>query len=44
MIVIAWVVVGEPLAWGVFKTVERSMPLFTGGPAAAAPAATAPAR
>ena len=38
MLCIAWVVVGIPLAWGVFKSVEKSLPLFCGrSPAAQVP-------
>ena len=29
-IVISWAFVGLPLSWGVFQTVLRSLPLFTG--------------
>lgn len=28
---LAWAVVGLPLAWGVYQTVLRSLPLFTSG-------------
>lgn len=45
-IFIYWVLVGLPLSWGLYKSVERSLPLFTGKPntptvAPAKPAATA---
>ncbi|MFO1459826.1 MAG: hypothetical protein U1G08_10485 [Verrucomicrobiota bacterium] len=38
-LVVAWLVVGVPLAWGVFHSVKRSLPLFHGGsrPPAASP-------
>ncbi len=35
MLCIAWLVVGIPLGWGVVKSVEKSLPLFQGRPAAA---------
>jgi hypothetical protein len=35
MLCIAWLVVGIPLGWGVVKSVEKSLPLFNGRPAAA---------
>ena len=49
LLVVAWALVLAPLSWGVARSVQRSMPLFTaGGPAnpapgsAGHPAATAP--
>ena len=41
-ILIYWVIVGVPLSWGLYKSIERSKPLFAGAPpaAAVAPAAT----
>lgn len=36
-----WIVVGIPLGWGLYKSVERSLPLFN--PPPAPPAAVAPA-
>ena len=30
MLCIAWLVVGIPLAWGVVKSVQKSLPLFRG--------------
>jgi hypothetical protein len=29
-IALSWIVVGVPLAWGVYQTVLKSVPLFTG--------------
>lgn len=29
-IAIAWAIVGLPLAWGVYQTVLKSVPLFAG--------------
>jgi hypothetical protein len=29
-LVVAWIVVGVPLGWGVFKSIEKSLPLFDG--------------
>ena len=37
MLCLAWLVVGIPLGWGVVKSVEKSLPLFNGRPAAAPP-------
>ncbi len=37
-IVLAFIVVGIPLSWGLYRSIKNSLPLFTGG-AAAAPAA-----
>ena len=34
LLIIAWVVVGIPAAWGVTQTVRRSMDLFTSPPPA----------
>lgn len=41
LMIIYWLVVGIPLAWGVFQTAQKSVPLFhvTGAPAVATPAA-----
>ncbi|MBN8248102.1 MAG: hypothetical protein J0L84_11735 [Verrucomicrobia bacterium] len=39
-ILAAWFLVGLPLAWGVFHSVQRSLPLFRGAPPT--PAAVAP--
>ena len=33
-LVIAWLLVSVPLAWGVLQSVEKSLPLFRGTPAA----------
>jgi|GEM_PF-1307596 len=30
-LVASWVLVGVPLAWGVFQTFLKALPLFTGG-------------
>jgi hypothetical protein len=40
--ILIWVIVAIPLAWGVTKSVQKSLPLFRGD--AAKPAATAPAK
>lgn len=40
---IAWVWVALPLGWGVYQSVNKSLPLFHGGAPAPA-AAVAPAR
>ncbi len=49
-LLIYWAIVAVPLTWGVYKTVIKSQPLFTGTsatatatPAAATPAAATPA-
>jgi hypothetical protein len=34
----AWIVVGIPLAWGVYQTAIKSLPLFRAAGAATAPA------
>jgi hypothetical protein len=34
----AWIVVAIPLAWGVFQTVVKSIPLFRASASAEAPA------
>lgn len=39
-LLIAWIWVALPLGWGVYQSVNKSLPLFQGG---AAPAATTPA-
>lgn len=31
MLILAWLVVSLPLAWGVYQSVQRSIPLFSGG-------------
>lgn len=38
---VAWLMIGVPLAWGVFHSVKKSMPLFD-GTTAAKPSATPP--
>ena len=40
LLIVAWLVVGIPAAWGVSQTVMRSMDLFTSPPPAAAPNTT----
>ncbi len=30
---VAWLMIGVPLAWGVFHSVKKSMPLFNGAKA-----------
>jgi len=39
MIAIAWIVVGVPLGWGVYKSSMNAVKLFQSQPAATAPAA-----
>jgi hypothetical protein len=39
MILLAWLLVGVPLSWGVYNTLLNSMKLFQAAPAAAAPVA-----
>ena len=41
LLFVYWVVVGIPLAWGVFQTAQKSVPLFhvTAAPVVAAPPA-----
>ncbi|MFM7215041.1 MAG: hypothetical protein ACKO3H_09215 [Verrucomicrobiota bacterium] len=36
-LVIAWLLVGVPLAWGVIQSIEKSLPLFRGAPTTATP-------
>lgn len=36
-LIIAWTWVALPLGWGVFKSVEKSLPLFQGAVAPASP-------
>jgi hypothetical protein len=43
MILLAWVLVGVPLTWGVYNTLLNSMKLFQ-APAASAPASSAPTK
>jgi hypothetical protein len=43
MILAAWVLVGVPLAWGVYNTVLNSMRLFQ-APAVSLPASSAPTK
>lgn len=33
-IVLAWLIVALPLSWGVYQSVVKSVPLFTGSPSA----------
>ena len=44
MILLAWVLVGVPLTWGVYNTLLNSMKLFQAPAAPAAPAAGAPTK
>lgn len=43
LVIAAWVVVAVPLGWGLYQSVVKSKPLFTGEPAPA-PAVSASAR
>lgn len=43
-LIVAWLLVGIPLAWGVFHSVKRSLPLFRGSPQVAPAAAPIPSR
>ena len=43
MILAAWVLVGVPLAWGVYNTLLNSMRLFQ-APATSVPASSAPTK
>jgi hypothetical protein len=43
ILVVAWLIVGVPAAWGVTQTINKSMALFQSSPAAAAAPATRPA-
>jgi hypothetical protein len=29
MVAVAWTLVGVPLLWGIFQTIEKARPLFT---------------
>lgn len=29
-VILAWLVVSAPLAWGIYQSIQKSMPLFTG--------------
>ncbi len=40
LLIVAWLVVGLPAAWGVSQTVMRSMDLFRSPPATPTPATT----
>jgi hypothetical protein len=40
---LAFLVVAVPLAWGLYRSVKNSMPLFTAPKTAVAPAVPAPA-
>jgi hypothetical protein len=44
MIFAAWVLVGVPLAWGVYNTLLNSMKLFQAPATASAPASGAPTK
>ena len=39
LIAVAWIIVGVPLGWGVYKSAMNAVKLFQSPPAAAAPAA-----
>jgi hypothetical protein len=39
---IAWMLIAMPLGWGVYQSVQQSMPLFQGQSAPAAPSRQAP--
>jgi len=40
--VLAWILIAVPLGWGVYQSVQKSMPLFQGQSEAAAPSRQAP--
>jgi hypothetical protein len=44
LIALAWIIVGVPLAWGVYRSSLNAVKLFQPQPAATAPAAPAPAK
>jgi len=44
MILLAWVLVGVPLTWGVYNTLLNSMKLFQAPATTSAPAAGAPTK
>jgi hypothetical protein len=44
MILLAWVLVGAPLTWGVYNTLLNSMKLFQAPAPAAVPASAAPTK
>jgi hypothetical protein len=39
---IAWMLIAVPLGWGIYQSVQKSMPLFHGQPGPAAPSRPAP--
>ncbi|HET9846224.1 MAG TPA: hypothetical protein VFQ02_10745 [Nitrospira sp.] len=39
---IAWMLIAVPLGWGVYQSVQKSMPLFHGQSAPAAPSTQTP--
>ncbi len=41
LFIIAWILVITPLSWGVARSIQRSMPLFTAGTPIQAPQAGA---
>jgi hypothetical protein len=41
-VALAFLVVALPLGWGLYRSIRNALPLFTGAPPAAAPAAPAP--
>jgi hypothetical protein len=42
-LILSWLLVALPLAWGITKSVQKAMPLFTDAPVAGPPPAAAPA-
>ena len=43
-LILSWLLVALPLAWGITKSVQKAMPLFSSAPPAATPAPTLPAK
>ena len=43
LVFLAFLVVAVPLGWGLYRSIKNSLPLFTGGTAAAPAAPAAPA-
>ncbi|HSF70240.1 MAG TPA: hypothetical protein VLA47_07640 [Nitrospira sp.] len=42
VLVIAWMLIAVPLGWGVYQSVQKSMPLFHGPSLSAVPSRPAP--
>jgi hypothetical protein len=42
VLAIAWMLIAVPLGWGVYQSVQKSMPLFQGQLEPAAPSSHAP--